>query len=417
MSTIRTVKKRTYGPVLQAANVLAGVGERLGLGLGTYDLDRILGNAQRRTGLSDFGDDGFKVAARHLLEAIGRRPITPLGHVITSQAFQRAAANRLELREWIRKHPEVRDVKIERPIFVLGFPRTGTTVLQNLLALHPERRGLELWELIRPVPVHEDPDRDRRKRIATMERLLKLAYFVAPEMGEVHYVESTTLEECWPLFSNSFAVLNYDLQSGVREYGSWLIEEHDMVQAYREYKEYLQLLLWRRPAQNVVLKCPEHLWFLDALLEVFPDACIVWTHRDPHDTIASYCSLISMQWRTLYGDFDPRELGDHITERFHHGIERAMVSRASHDEARFYDMDFKRLVRDPAAAVRDICTHFGLSYGEGMDDAISGWLANKRADQRGAHKYDADLYGLVRPEILDRYSDYIEEFEVSVRAA
>ena len=203
----------------------------------------------------------------------------------------------------------------------------------------------------------------------------------------------------------------------MRGYGDWLIDDYDMTIAYREYRQWLQMALWRQPAANLVTKCPEHLWFVDALLEVFPDACIVWTHRDPHDTIASYCSLISMQWRTLLGKFEPRDIGNHVTYRFLQGIERAMEARERHDPKRFYDLEFSRFVRDPAAAVRDVCRHFDLPYGTGMDESIGTWLANKRSDERGAHKYDPAMYGLVKGDILDLYGDYIENFEVKVRAA
>jgi len=417
LSTIRTVEKRTYRPAVKALNALAGVAQGLGSKIGTWDMDQIIKVARRRTGLHDLGPEDFRVPAQRLFDNLQTAPVTSLGRVVSSQVFHVALANRLRYQDFVKRHPDVLDVKIERPVFVLGFPRTGTTVLQNLLSLHPDRRGLEFWELQRPIPASENADIDRRKRLRAADQVLKLAYLVAPEMAEVHYIDSTTLEECWPLFGNSFAVLNWDLQSGMRDYGQWLIDEYDMTGPYREYRQYLQALLWRRPAEQLVLKCPEHLWFIDDLLELFPDACIVWTHRDPLDTIASYCSLISMQWRTLYGDFDPTVIGDHITERFHMGIERAMDSRSRHAESHFYDMDFRRLVRDPAAAVRDICSHFDLPYGAGMDDAVAGWLSNKRADQRGAHKYDAHLYGLAQGEIHDRYADYIENFEVTVRAA
>jgi len=415
--TVPTVSRRTYGPLLKAADAAAKIGEKLGVKLGSYDLEHILATARARTGLTDFGPETFREPMQKIIDTAGAMPFTSLGRVVTAQSFTKAAANRLHYEKFVVDHPEVRDIKVERPIFVLGFPRTGTTVLQNLLALHPERRGLQFWELIEPTPTHDDFAIDRAKRMANLDRILKLAYLVAPEQRDVHYVDTSTLEECWPLFGNSFAVLNWDLQCGNKAYGDWLVDEYDMHAAYAEYRQWLQVALWRQPAANLVTKCPEHLWFVDALLDTFPDACIVWTHRDPVDTIASYCSLISMQWRTLLGGFEPKDIGDHVSRRFHQGIERAMEARQRHDPKRFYDLEFSRFVRDPAAAVRDVCRHFDLSYGKGMDGEVANWLATKRSDERGAHKYDAEMYGLRKGDILDQYSGYIENFEVKVRAA
>ena len=203
-------------------------------------------------------------------------------------------------------------------------------------------------------------------------------------------------------------MLNFDLQSGRSQYGDYLLHEHDMVQAYGEYRQALQMLVHQQPADQLVLKCPEHLWFVDDLLENFPDACIVWTHRDPFDAVASYCSLISMQWRTLYGKFDPKDTGRHISSRFLEGIERAMASRERHDSSRFYDVSFASLVRDPVGTVRDIESYFGLNHHGETDDAVRAYLARKREDSRGSHVYSAERYGLDRDEINRRYAGYID---------
>lgn len=402
---------------IRALNGVAGVAEGLGLPLGNLDPRSIEASARKATGHQDWGDEAFREPLANLCDLVAKDPkFTPLARVIMRQTFIRAVSNRLEFQAFLKRHAEVRGTRIERPIFVLGFPRTGTTALQNLLCLHPGRRGLRFWELTTPVPWHEDPAEDQRLRIRNAARTLKAAYLIAPEQREVHHIDTTTFEECWPLFGNSFCVLNYDLQSGLVPYGDWLMT-HDMTQAYREYKEYLQLLAWRVPADNLVLKCPEHLWFVDALLEVFPDACIVWTHRDPVPTIASYCSLISMQWRTLYGSFDPHVLGEHITHRFHQGVTRAMASRAKADPKRFFDVDFDRFVEDQGGTVREICDYFDLPWGEGMDLAVGDWLQNDRGDQRGNHKYSAERYGIVPGEVHERYADYIASFAVRTRAA
>ncbi|NCG21828.1 MAG: hypothetical protein GWP91_22655 [Rhodobacterales bacterium] len=415
MSEQLSVRDENYRLPIRVANALAGLAEKLGLPLGTVESASILRAAARHTGFSDFGPDAFQEPLDYLCEAVHNTEFTPLARVIMRQSFIRAASNRLHLQQFLKTHPEVRDRKTGRPVFVLGFPRTGTTVLQNLLQLHPKRRALQLWELVAPVPV-ENTEADKNKRIRAAKGMTAAANWIAPEQAQIHYIDAFTVEECWPLFANSFRVMNYDLQSGLSGYGDWLMQA-DMVQAYEEYRQYLQVLEFQKPADHMVLKCPEHLWFIDALLEVFPDACIVWSHRDPVPTIASYCSLISMQWRTLYGGFDPHVLGNHITNRFHQGVERAMASRQTADPKRFFDVNFHNLVQDQAGTVREICEYFDLDYGDGMDESIQHWLHNGRADHRGAHKYSTERYGINVDEVHARFADYIHTFKVDIKSA
>jgi len=411
-----TVEDEHYRWPMRLLDLVAGAGAAAGLPIGHVDKASILRRASRATGLEDFGDPFFEEGLDQLIEAANNANMTNLADIVLRQTFIRAAQNRLWMQDHVKRNPHVLDVEVKRPIFVLGFPRTGTTVLQNLLCLEEERRALKFWELITPVPTGLPEAKDEFLRIRAARRMLSAAYMVAPEMAEVHYIDAMTNEECWPLMSNAFTVLNYDLQSGLRGYGEWLMKR-DMVESYREYKRYLQVLLSQRPAQQLVLKCPEHLWFVDALLEVFPDACIVWTHRDPVPTIASYCSLISMQWRTLYGRFNPHELGEHITQRFHLGVQRAMKARASADPKRFFDVNFHNLVADYEGTVQEISEYFGLPFHADMPSRIDGYLGNERADAKGKHKYSVDRYGIDVDDVHRRYAEYISSFAVSVKAA
>lgn len=413
-NTQLTVRNEEYRLPLRILNGLAQVAEWAGLPLGHCETDSILRAATKSVGEQDWGSDHFIEPLQTLCDSVANAKFTPMARVIMRQSFIRAVSNRLDLQKQLRNNPAITQHNIKRPIFVLGFPRTGTTVLQNLLTLEQSRLGLRFWELVLPVPWSDDPATDERKRVAAARRIIQAAYVVAPEQREIHHIDTHTYEECWPLFANTFCVMNYDLQSGLKPYGEYLLG-CDMVQPYREYKQFLQMATWRKPGQ-LVLKCPEHLWFLDSLLEVFPDACIIWTHRDPAPTIASYCSLISMQWRTLYGSFDPQELGQHISGRFKEGVERAMVTRERlQQEDRFFDVRFSDLVQDQRGTVKKICQHFDLDYGDHMDGAIEEWLTSpERGDHRGAHKYSMDRYGISPEAVHEQFRSYLDRFEVPV---
>lgn len=409
-----TVSRTRYSPLIRAVDVVCGLAQGVGLPIGDLEVGSILDAARRRTGLSDWGDEAFLEPMHRIVDNCNRAGFSNLGQVVVRQAFITAVANRLRVEEYHRRNPDAADVPIERPVFILGFPRTGTTLLQNLLSIEEGTRALKFWELQTPVPEQEDPEQDRRLRLAKARQTLRAAYLVAPEMDKVHEIGPETSEECWPLFANTFAVLNWDIAAGLVDYGDWLVQQ-DMTGPYGYYKRQLQVMAHFRPTRQFVLKCPEHLWFVDALLEVFPDAHLVWTHRDPVDVVASYCSLISMNRRMLHGSFDPVEIGDHITGRFAAGVGRAMQARDRHPGLDVYDVGFRSLIKDTPGTVRDIRRRFDLPQGEGADARIDEWLHNERKDKRGAHKYDAAMYGLTPERVYKSFAAYIERFQVPLR--
>jgi hypothetical protein len=393
-------------------NAAAAAMNGLGLPFGRLEETSLLDAAQRITGLHDFGGGHFMEPMRHLLADVEEQQVNALARFSTRDIAISALTNRLRLTEAFKQDPALNDWPIDRPVFILGFPRTGTTLLQNLLTLDPHRRALPFWEICNPVPWHADQDKDIAARIRAVNKKLAVAYYVVPEMEFVHEIRAESLEECWPLLANSFTVMNWDMASRWTNYGEWLLG-YDMVPAYQEYKQCLQVIAQRTPESGFVLKCPDHLWFVEALLEVFPDACIVWTHRDPVDSIASYCSLISLNWRLLYGRYDPVEIGAHITERFMQGIQRAMAVRERVGADRFYDADFVSLVQDPIAVVADITRHFGLA--DIPEPAMDKYMQTKRADARGKHIYSIARYGLDPDRIHEVYRDYIDRCEIPIR--
>jgi hypothetical protein len=406
-----TVSVESYRWPERVLNAVATASLRLNLPPTRLNIDEILSAARRRTGLTDWGDDRFIEVMRVLVDILDDAGITPLARAICRNILTKSVVNRLRIEAWMAKHPEAEDIEIERPLFVVGFPRTGTTVLQNLLSLPDDRRALEFWELTDPVPRFDDAAEDERRRVRATDRMLSAAYLVAPEMGAVHEVRARTPEECWGLMANTCAVLNYDFQSGMAAFGDHLMA-NDMSWAYAEYKRMLKMLLHQRPAKRLVLKCPEHLWFLDALFDVFPDAAVVWTHRDPFGAVASYSSMMSMPRRVYYGSFDPMEVGPYVTERFAVGIERAMAARQRLPEANILDVRFADLVQDQAGTVRRIHEHFGLEHPDTLDDQVAAWLTSRREDKRGAHRYDPVRYGLQRDALRDRYADYMARYDI-----
>jgi hypothetical protein len=226
-----------------------------------------------------------------------------------------------------------------------------------------------------------------------------MANLFVPELDRMHHSTPTTPEEDWQLLVPSFHALTWELAYGLNEYGHWLQTDADMVWAYREFKQRLQIILHQRPRQQLVLKCPDHLWFIDALLAVFPDACVVQTHRDPVRCITSYTSMISLQERTLTGRIQWKPLAKRLTNMFLQGAQRAQEARDRHDARQFYDAQFDELVRDPVQVVRKISNHFALPAP--CDNSLSNELAKPRADRPGAHRYSYERLG-IEPDAIHR---------------
>lgn len=408
----KRVRENSYSFLLRVLNTLIRWLQPFGITPSKLDGEVIIKKARRRTGLHDLGNDVYKEGMQQLITAVNKSAVTDFGKFTSTGFGVDAVSNRLRMVEYFKKHPEVADVKIERPVFIVGFPRTGTTLLQNLMHLSEDRRALEFWELTNPVPVHQDPDKDVQKRQFITKTRLAVANFVVPEMKFIHEVRHDSLEECWSLFIPQFAVPNWDMTSRWPDYGEWLLN-HDLRPAYEEYKKFLQIMVHRVPDKKLILKCPDHMWHLDALLDVFPDACIVWTHRDPGRSIPSYCSLASLNWRLVYGEFNPKELGPYIEQRLLNGIERGLAVRDRVGDSRFLDVNFKTLLEDPITGVNNITDHFDLTP---ISEAkMQAYLDRDRPDNRGKHKYSDDHYGLNADAIREHYKNYISRFGISVK--
>lgn len=408
-----TVSRLTPPPVVRAMGAVCGLADATSLPLANIEPASVLDAAARQAGSRDWGDATFMGPMTRILEEVSRPPFLPFARVYARAVATRAVVNRIEIERHLAAHPEIEQIPVRRPVFIVGFPRTGTTLLQNLLSQEPGARALPFWELTNPTPRHADPDKDIARRRARTGRDLSVANLVAPEMNQVHDIGVDTAEECWSLMANTFSVLNYDLAHGAHRFGDWLLEQ-DLSWAYAEYKRMLQIALHREAANTLVLKCPEHLWFLDSLLNVFPDACVVWTHRDPIKSVASYCSMVTLSRRADFGHVDAPALGAHIQRRFAQGIARATAVRARTSPDRFFDVNFEDLTADPLGTVQQIRAHFDLPATDAGLQNVRAWLDRPREDGPGRHVYSAARYGIDTTAVPDGFTDYVTEFDIPV---
>jgi hypothetical protein len=403
-----TVQREHYHLAEHLINALARVSLQAGLPLTDVNGPRLLAASERRTRLSDFGDARFLEGLHRVItESQGR--YTPLGTALFRNLLVRALGTRLRTVDYIKRHPDVLDIPIRRPVIILGFPRSGTTLLQTLLAASPGRDPIEFWELMSVTPVNEaDLEADRAARIKGLDRILRAAKLFVPELNRIHQSSPTTPEEDWQLLVPSLHALTFELAYGLGDYGRWLQTDADMTFAYGEMKQRLQIILHQRPREQLVLKCPDHLWFIDDVLKVFPDACIVQTHRDPLRCINSYTSMISLQERTLTGRIEWKALSERLTQMFLKGAQRAHAARLRHDARQFFDVSFEQLVEDPAAIIHRISDHFGIdSPSERM---VKTELKKPRADRPGSHRYSYERFGIDPEAVRSQFRWYTEAY-------
>ena len=370
--------------------------------------------AQRRTKLSDFGDDRFRVGFRQLLQSCREEArLKPFGRWIMRNRLIMSLENRLKVQEDLKRHPEILDVPIRQPLFVVGLPRSGTSLLYNLLAKDPASRPLLMWESFWPSPPPEPETRQRDPRIKQARQAVKAMCWMAPQLPVAHALVPDGPEECLPLLLNTFACPGFLMMAHLPGYEQWLreLDFDGRIAVYREYKAQLQLLQWRCPGRRWLLKCPVHLATMDALFHAFPDACVVQTHRDPAKVVPSVCSLFAMFRGMATDHIDPTRMGPQAADSMLELVKRAMEAREK-TPGRVFDLAYADLVDDPAGAVHRIYEHFGYDCDPRMDAGMNEWLNGNPRHKKGVHRYDLSQFGLDRSAIEQLFGPYCERFKI-----
>ena len=247
----------------------------------TLDAEELEAEARQKTGLDDFGDAMFHEGLERLVRSFNEEAdLTEAGDVMQHMRLVSLLSARLQVEDTYRTHPAIDDEEIEGPVFVIGLPRTGTTALSQLVAADPQFRSLRMWESSSPCPPPESATEHSDPRIADAEAGLAMMYEMFPLMAEMHHQEATTATECQDLLGMSFRTVHFDGFGYVPSYLAW-VTDCDMRGTYQYHRRVLQLLQWHCPPRLWHLKTPVHMFALDALLEAYPDAKFLWSHRDP----------------------------------------------------------------------------------------------------------------------------------------
>ena len=370
--------------------------------VGSYD--DIVAAAQRTTGLSDFGwepgteqEAGLRLLAEDL--ASPEAGLTPLGNYFQRSEVKGALVGRLLTQARFDEHPGHVDVPIERPIFVMGLPRTGTTALHRLLHADPTAQGLEMWltQFPQPRPPRETWEDD--PIFTAMQQAFSAHHVESPDFMGIHYMDATTVEECWRLLRQTGKSNSYESLAHIPRYTAWL-QTQDWTDAYARHKQNLQLVGLNDPEKRWVLKNPSHMTALDALMSVYPDALVVYTHRDPAVCIASSCSLSAETTIGHSTTYTPDVVGSTQLDLWSRAFHAYHDARPAYDDAQFADVAFADLVADPMGVVRGVYEQFELHFGAEAEAAVAEIdRESKQGGKAPSHRYALADYGLTETDV------------------
>ncbi len=352
--------------------------------------------------------------ARRALEALALslREETRL-HFVGSLAARddtiRMASNHLRIARLLRERPEVAKAELPAPVFIVGLPRTGTTFLHLLLAQDPRNRTLPYWESFDPIP----PTSGRDARPAKVERMLAQLARISPAYQAIHPMTANSPEECVALFMNELRTLQVDIQYRAPGYVAWLLAEDPRI-AYEAYARQLRIVQFFRPAgERFVLKDPTHIVHLETVLEVFPDAKLVFTHRDPAAALSSICSLYCHTRAIFSDDVDPAAVGREVMAGYWpRALDAAQSIRARLPRDRVADARQADLARDPIGTLRTLYADLGLAFEGDTERAVRSFLEAEARAPRRVHEHAPEGFGLSAAEIRERFRAYVEAFEL-----
>ncbi len=386
--------------------------DALGLALPRIDEAALLAQARRQTGLDDFGPDTYREGLRVLIDSLQREAnLNQIGRIMARYQILHLLVERLRFIDYRKRHPELAEEKIERPLFVLGLPRTGTTILYGLLAQDPAHRSPRSWEVHCPTPPPMPELADTDSRIAEYDKHLDLLRKFVPHFDRIHPMAARLPQECISITAYEFQSLQFEMSFHIPSYSAWHTKQ-SLRSAYRLHSEFLQHLQSKLRKTRWVLKSPAHLNTLEDLFAQYPDALVVQTHRNPCKVIPSVASL-EYTLRTAATDVqDPRALGRQQLELWSHSLQNGLRARDAHPEraAQFFDLSFADILRDPLDCVARIYRHFDLELTEEAETKMRQFLAENQREKHGTHLYTLEMFGLASDEVERAFRPYIERF-------
>ena len=375
--------------------------------------DELVARACEQAGLSDFGDTWFFANIDALIPALNTEArLSEAGVASASAMIVNGLVNRLRHVDLIKRHPEILDEKVEVAAVVVGLPRTGSTMLHRMLASAPGMTGTRWFETQNYAPFPEEVRGSPEPRRAAARGFLDYMLATIPDLMSIHPMSIDQPDEELIILGQLFSSTMIEGTYHVPSFARWLAD-NDRVQCYRDLRQILQSLQWQdesRKGAKWVLKTPGHLLALDAVIEVFPEAKIVMTHRDPVATVPSYCSMEHSLYQMVSDSIDPASVAAFWVDRLADLLDRFMAVRGQVAGRNFIDVRYRDLLADPIGQGTRVLEASGIAVTPAARAGMEEWVeANKRED-RAPHKYALEDFGLQKADVERRFGDYRAAF-------
>jgi Sulfotransferase family len=379
------------------------------------DRDRLLAEAMERTGEVDLGDPSWEEGFDILLDSLrDEANLNELGMEIALAELTAYLSNRLMITAWRTSHPEIVKEAISRPIVIVGQPRTGTTILYDLLGQDPDLRVPLTWEVDRPMPPPETATYGTDPRIDEVQASIDMAESLMPGFTTFHPVGALLGQECVRMTASDFRSMIFPTQYRLPNYNHWLLHVADLGPTYQWHRRYLQHLQSRHPAEQWLLKSPAHLWHLEALAAEYPDALIIQTHRDPLKVIASTSALATHLRRMASDEVSITETASSYADDIFLGLDRGIEARqqGTFPPEHVIDVHYSEFIADPLSEIREIYAALGRELDGLVENQMRSFLASHPGNDGGDRYSFADtaLDGIA---LRERSKPYLEYFNVA----
>ena len=380
------------------------------------DAAAIIAEAEAKVGVGD-SDPGVAGNLVRLIDEIRASfPISAAGEERIRATLSMDATNRLESLKWLRDHPEIGAEPIEAPVFLMGLPRSGTTYFQYLFDRDHRFRLIRTWEASMPSPPPGfDPASVKSRRAAWAEMQETLGQFEG--FDALHLYDEDGSDECHAFLQQSWGAAGLHNLYRVPGYFDWLLDGLDLVETYRVHKRQLQCLQWRSERKPWALKYPNHVIAMNEILQVYPDARFVMTHRDPAQVVASISKMTwNLRGMCAARTPDRNEVGRDMLHFIGRHIDRILAFDAGPEGGRVIHVDYYALAAEPVTEMRRIHAGLGIDSPADVVRAVGDWHAANPKNARGRNDYSLEQYGLEPAAVRERFASYIRRFAIPTEA-
>ncbi|WP_419919374.1 sulfotransferase family protein [Candidatus Poriferisocius sp.] len=375
--------------------------------------EAVMAEATTRTGLSDFGPDGFRGPLEVLCRSLDTEADhSPMGRVSSFNQLSGFAANRLRIEQYIKDHPDALEVPVNRPIVIAGLPRTGTTHLHNLISADPELRSLPWWEAMEPVPPPEEAG-TTEGRIERAKSGLAILNTAMPHYARMHEMTWDHVHEEIHLLGIDFSTMLFDCMAVMPSWRSYY-KEQDQTPHYEYLKRILQVLTHQRPPrERWVLKSPQHLEQIGPLMNVFGDATVVFTHRDPVSITASFATMICYSARmSATHPVDVHGIGQWWAQLIEDMLRSCTDDRDLVAPEQSMDVLFHEFMAGDVAMVERIYDRAEQPFTPKVRAAMDAYMVDHPRDRHGRVIYDLTDFGIDPAERRKSLNFYTNRFAV-----